>query len=137
MPKLNGIEETCLSVADLERSEQFYRDLFDLAVIAGDARFRALDVAGSQVLLLFLSGGTEQDVQLPGGTIPSHGASGRSHVAFSISAGDLEGWKNLLAERGIVIEGTMTWPRGGMSLYFRDPDEHLLELMTPGVWSTY
>ena len=137
MPKLNGIEETCLSVADLERSEQFYRDLFDLPVIAGDARFRALDVAGSQVLLLFLSGATEQDVQLPGGTIPAHGASGRSHVAFSISAADLEGWKKLLAERGIVIEGTMTWPRGGMSLYFRDPDEHLLELMTPGVWSTY
>ena len=137
MPKLNGIKETCLSVADLARSEKFYRELFDLPVIAGDTRFRALDVTGSQVLLLFLSGGTEQDVQLPGGTIPSHGASGRSHVAFSISASDLEGWKQCLTQRGIVIEGTVTWPRGGTSLYFRDPDEHLLELMTPGVWSTY
>ena len=137
MPKLNGLKETCLSVADLERSEQFYRELFDLTLIAGDARFRALDVAGSHVLLLFLSGGSEQDMELPGGTIPSHGASGRSHVAFSISANDLEGWKKLLVERGVVIEGTVTWPRGGTSLYFRDPDEHLLELMTPGVWSTY
>jgi len=29
------------------------------------------------------------------------------------------------------------WPRGGRSLYFRDPDQHLLELITPGCWSIY
>ncbi len=26
---------------------------------------------------------------------------------------------------------------GGTSLYFRDPDGHLLELVTPGIWSIY
>jgi len=29
------------------------------------------------------------------------------------------------------------WPRGGTSLYFRDPAGHLVELATPGLWSTY
>ena len=29
------------------------------------------------------------------------------------------------------------WPRGGESVYFRDPDGHLLELATPGLWPGY
>src|SRR5262245_63325638 len=33
--------------------------------------------------------------------------------------------------------GEMEWPRGGTSLYFRDPDDHLVELATPGLWSIY
>ncbi|MDZ4820644.1 MAG: glyoxalase, partial [Planctomycetota bacterium] len=29
------------------------------------------------------------------------------------------------------------WPQGARSIYFRDPDGHLLELLTPGFWSIY
>jgi catechol 2,3-dioxygenase-like lactoylglutathione lyase family enzyme len=75
--------------------------------------------------------------ELPGGTIPPHGASGQSHLAFAISADDLEAWKTHLAEHDVALESTVTWPRGGTSLYFRDPDGHLLELVTPGIWSIY
>jgi catechol 2,3-dioxygenase-like lactoylglutathione lyase family enzyme len=32
---------------------------------------------------------------------------------------------------------TRDWPLGGRSLYFRDPDGHLLEVASPGVWSIY
>ncbi|MDF2970539.1 MAG: glyoxalase, partial [Microvirga sp.] len=42
-----------------------------------------------------------------------------------------------LGERKIPIESRVTWPRGGTSLYFRDPDGHVLELATPGLWATY
>jgi len=42
-----------------------------------------------------------------------------------------------LREHGIAIESTITWPRGGTSIYFRDPDGHLLELVTPGIWDIY
>ncbi len=36
-----------------------------------------------------------------------------------------------------AIEGATSWSRGGRSIYFRDPDGHLLELATPGLWSVY
>jgi len=137
MPKLNGIKETCLTVANVDRSESFYREVFDLAVVERDARFRALNVADSHVLLLFARGQTEHPVELPGGVIPPHGASGQSHLAFAISADDLDAWRARLEQRGVAIESVVAWPRGGTSLYFRDPDDHLLELITPGVWSIY
>jgi catechol 2,3-dioxygenase-like lactoylglutathione lyase family enzyme len=38
---------------------------------------------------------------------------------------------------GRALEGRTKWPRGGESIYFRDPDGHLLELATPGLWPGY
>ena len=35
------------------------------------------------------------------------------------------------------MESEVTWPQGGRSLYFRDPDGLLVELATPGLWRNY
>jgi len=37
----------------------------------------------------------------------------------------------------VAIEGRSHWPQGAESLYFRDPDGHLLEVVTPGIWPNY
>jgi catechol 2,3-dioxygenase-like lactoylglutathione lyase family enzyme len=37
----------------------------------------------------------------------------------------------------VPIEGRTQWPRGSTSIYFRDPDGHLLELATPGLWPVW
>jgi catechol 2,3-dioxygenase-like lactoylglutathione lyase family enzyme len=58
-------------------------------------------------------------------------------VAFSIPADELAAWEARLAGAGVEIEGRTRWPRGGDSIYFRDPDGHLLELATPGLWTGY
>ncbi len=52
-------------------------------------------------------------------------------------ASDFEAWQIRLECQGIEILSEVTWERGGRSLYFRDPDGHLLELATPGVWDVY
>ncbi|HEU4699104.1 MAG TPA: VOC family protein [Gemmatimonadales bacterium] len=137
-PPLTGILETALYVADLERAERFYGDLFGFGRLFRDERLSALDVAGKSVLLLFRAGASEPaPIPVPGGTVPPHGAEGRIHLAFAIPAEALAGWEARLEARGIPIEGRVAAPRGGHSLYFRDPDGHLLELATPGLWPTY
>ena len=65
------------------------------------------------------------------GTIPGHDGRGRLHLALSISAQDLDLWRKRLADRGVDIVGEYRWPRGGTSLYIRDPDGALVELATP------
>jgi len=137
MPSLTGILETVLYVDDLERAGAFYERLFDLPLIYSDARVRGYDVARRGVLLLFLRGASLTTVTLPGGTIPPHDGSGPVHIAFSIAADELAAWRERLATHGIAIEGETTWPRGGVSVYIRDPDGHLLELATPGLWKGY
>jgi catechol 2,3-dioxygenase-like lactoylglutathione lyase family enzyme len=42
-----------------------------------------------------------------------------------------------LESEDISVESRVTWRRGGQSLYFRDPDGHLVELATPGIWAIY
>ena len=74
---------------------------------------------------------------MPGGTIPPHDGHGPLHIAFAIEAGELPAWEARLDERGVAIEGRTDWSRGGHSIYFRDPDGHLLELATPGLWAVY
>ena len=74
---------------------------------------------------------------LSGGVIPGHDGDCPTHFAFSIAAADLPAWEARLAAEGIAIEGRMSWPRGGQSVYFRDPDQNLVELVTPGLWAIY
>jgi catechol 2,3-dioxygenase-like lactoylglutathione lyase family enzyme len=59
------------------------------------------------------------------------------HIAFAISAAELPAWEFWLQSKAIPIEEKRQWELGGWSLYFRDPDRHLLELATPGIWSVY
>ncbi len=135
--KPEGIIETALYVADLDRATGFYRDVLGLEVMSRDERFTALSVDGRQVLLLFKRGASLQPMSFPGGTIPPHDGSGPLHVGFSIPASDLPAWEQRLAEHGVTVESRVKWERGGTSLYFRDPDAHAVELLTPGVWAIY
>jgi catechol 2,3-dioxygenase-like lactoylglutathione lyase family enzyme len=137
MPSLNGVLETALYVDDLDRAAKFYEDILELARLTADARFRAYNVGGRNVLLVFQRGSTLETVRMPGGTIPPHDGHGPLHVAFAVAAEELAAWEARLAQHGIAIEGRTRWTRGGESIYFRDPDGHLLELATPGLWAIY
>jgi catechol 2,3-dioxygenase-like lactoylglutathione lyase family enzyme len=136
-PRLTAVLETCLHVEDVERSARFYEGLFGFKRMAGDSRFCAFNVAQGSVLLLFRRGGTLEPVKVPGGVIPPHDGSGHMHFAFAIPDEDLAAWESRLVQFGIPIESRVNWQEGGVSLYFRDPDQHLVELATPGIWPNY
>lgn len=137
MPTIAGVKETVLYVDDLPRAIGFYRDLLGLPVLVEDHRFCALDVNGQHILLLFLRGASTETTTLPGGSIPPHDGSGPLHAGFAIEPSQLGEWERHLTANGVEILSYMNWPLGGKSLYFRDPDGHLLELLTPGVWRTF
>jgi catechol 2,3-dioxygenase-like lactoylglutathione lyase family enzyme len=130
-PKTEGILESSLYVDDLHRSVQFYEKVFGFRVISDfGVRGCAMDAGSRQVLLLFKKGGSRA-IQSP------HDGDGELHVAFAIGAAELSRWEAWLSENGIATEEKRVWELGGVSIYFRDPDRHLIELATPGTWSIY
>lgn len=138
-PPIHGVVETILYTDDLPRATAFYRDIVGLAVMKGDGeRFEALDAGAGRVLLLFKRGGTlEPQPVTSGGVIPPHDGHGPHHIAFAIATQDYELWCARLQDSGVAIESETQWERGGRSVYFRDPDKHLVELVTPGIWPNY
>lgn len=137
MPRISGLLETSLYVEDVERAAHFYEDLFGCKLLERDERFCALSMADLQVLLLFKRGATSAPMAMPGGSIPPHNGGGTLHFALAIPKEDLDAWQKRLEAKGIAIESRVRWPLGGSSLYFRDPDQHLVELATPGIWGIY
>lgn len=133
-PQLNGVLETSLYVESAARSAEFYRRVFGFEVIDSDpsdtlddnVRLCAMRAGDRSVLLLFKKGGT-----------PDTDVRGAIHIAFGISRSDFPAWEDWLARLGIAIESRKQWKYGGEALYFRDPDGHLLEVVTPGVWTIY
>jgi catechol 2,3-dioxygenase-like lactoylglutathione lyase family enzyme len=130
-PKTDGILESSLYVSDVARSIRFYEEIFGFRVIKDfGERGCAMDAGARHVLLLFKKRASRAI------TTP-HDGDGELHVAFAISTSELAKWERWLDERGIAVEEKHTWEEGGTSLYFRDPDHDLLEVVTPGTWSIY
>jgi catechol 2,3-dioxygenase-like lactoylglutathione lyase family enzyme len=137
MPRLDGVLETALYTDDMGRAKAFYEGVLELAPIFSDSRLTAYGIAPRSVLLIFKRGAATETVTMPGGTIPGHDGAGPLHVAFAIGKDELDSWEKHLVSGGVAIEGATSWSRGGRSIYFRDPDGHLLELATPGLWTVY
>lgn len=133
-PQVNGILETSLYVEHPVKSVEFYRRVLGFEPIDTDpkegisdqTRLCAMRAGDRSVLLLFKKDATADT-----------NATGAIHVAFGISRSELPAWEAWLSQRGITIEQRKTWKYGGEALYFRDPDGHLLEVVTPGVWSIF
>jgi len=132
-PPVNGILETSLYVQSAARSAEFYKRVFGFEIIDFDGerlddstRLCALRAGDRSVLLLFKRGAT-----------PDTDASGSIHIAFGIARSEVEARAQWLADQNIPIETRKTWKYGEQALYLRDPDGHLLEIVTPGVWTIY
>ena len=136
MMRVRRILETSLDCDDLPRTAAFYTTLLDVTPMLDSDRLVAIDAGEGTVLLLFKRGAAG-DLETPGGIIPGHDSGGPGHLAFAIDAPALADWESRLDVLGIPIESRVTWERGGVSLYFRDPDNRSVEIVTPGIWPCY
>jgi catechol 2,3-dioxygenase-like lactoylglutathione lyase family enzyme len=128
MPEIKGILETSLYVNDLKVSETFYQKVLGLKTIAAEkGRTVAMQISFTQILLLFKKKASV-DYAVP------HDGDGQLHLAFIIDDDKFESWEKYLLDKEIKIEHRKLTESGGRSLYFRDPDGHLIELATAAVW---
>lgn len=134
-PRTRGVLEACLYAEDLEACKRFYVTVLGLEPFAHEAErhvfFRS---GGQQVFLLFNPERTRWD----GGSVrvPLHGTTGHGHIAFAIDESELDAWRSKLRAHGITLEADIQWPRGGHSLYIRDPAGNSVELATPSLWGS-
>ncbi len=138
----SAILESALYVDDLDAGEAFYRDVMGLDILARVEGRHVFFRCGQGVLLLFDPKRTIEpaapDARLP---VPPHGASGQGHLCFAGTEGEIERWKAHLQAKGVAIEADFHWPssktdepRGGRSIYFRDPSGNSIEIAEPRIW---
>ncbi len=124
------IKENCLYVQDLDRTRAFYEGALGLKVLTQKDGSHVFFRVGDSVLLCFLpeSSAKKQD-------LPSHYGKGNLHLAFEVEEGEYQNWKDELTHKGVPIEHVQSWHQGKKeSFYFRDPDDHLLEILQKGIW---
>ncbi|WP_432409554.1 metallothiol transferase FosB [Wukongibacter sp. M2B1] len=122
--KLKGINHITFSVSDLEKSIEFYKNVFgaDLLVKGervGD-RLAYFDLNG-----LWLALNVEDDVSR------NEIYESYTHISFSIDEEDYVTTLERLKQLDIDLkEGRPRFEEEGKSIYFRDPDGHLFEFHT-------
>ena len=132
---ITGVLETCLYARDLDAAARFYAEVLGLGEIARAEGRHVFFRCGAGVLLLFNPDVTGATPGAVGGVpVPAHGAVGPGHVALAVVEAALPEWRERLAGHGVAIEAEIAWPRGGRSLYVRDPAGNSVELAPRGIW---
>jgi len=126
---IRGVAETVLYADDLVAAARFYANVLGLAVVRQpDDLMAVVRVNPTSVVLLF----NHRSSAVPSRNVPSHGTVGPGHVAFLVDK--LEAWRERLRAAGVPIEREIDWPRGGRSIYVRDPANNSVELMDRDIW---
>ena len=127
--------ETSLYAEDLPAADHFYGSVLGLERIAFVAGRHVFFRCGAGVVLIFNPRNTANEpTTVNGAPVPLHGAHGVGHLALAVADADLPDWRSHLEANGVEIESEVTWPRGGRSLYARDPAGNSVELASPTIW---
>jgi catechol 2,3-dioxygenase-like lactoylglutathione lyase family enzyme len=153
---LTHVLETCLYVKSKPASDTFYQEILGLKPYLSSKRSTIYPL-GKTTLLLFQLGLSSEDIHprnRPEHTIPGHGPSQeivdvmtgedragpklKQHFCLAVnSKEEVEKWEQYLKEKEVEILGVMEWEKGGRSVYFADPDGHVGEIGSRGIWSHY
>ena len=138
-PELSGLVESALFVENLAFACGFYEQVLSLSKIELSEKGCVLRVADQRYLLLVTDEGARRSSETPYGIVPpcavaQRDTAGPGHIAFGIPADAVDSWRERLEKHGIKILSEITWQHGARSMYFRDPDGHLIGLATAGIW---
>lgn len=129
---IKKVVETCVYHSDLHAMKDFYTQVLGLEFISGEPGRSVFLRAGKSMLLIFNPEATRIEAKFP-----PHGVSASSeiHLAFEIHDSEYKSAKELLVQSEVEIEKELEWG-STKSIYFRDPANNLVELITTGAWPT-
>jgi catechol 2,3-dioxygenase-like lactoylglutathione lyase family enzyme len=165
LPQLSHVLETILYTRNIDNAREFYGTLLGLNPIRSITTQRSAGyMLGQTNLLIFALGKTTEDLILdperPENVIPKHGpteevletlmvdsrtskepptTSLRQHYCFAVNTIDeVKQWERYLVEKEVAIPGRMDWKEGSAySVYFTDPDGHVGEIASRGLWPNW
>ena len=125
--KLNGLDHFALNVKDMKRAENFYTQVLGFPVIhrtETNAGLKHIEVdAGNVAIALFES--PDLDLKTTHKTMTD---DGYLHFAFGSSYDQFDATMQALKKDGVIMDGEpRDWGKS-VSVYFRDPDDHQLEI---------
>lgn len=140
-PKLGQIVEVVLYTSNVGKLSAWYKDVFDLEPFEESPFLVGYNLPNDTLLLIFDRTKTTEDRPIEGaGTIPKHGCETGlgQHISFAcVGPEEMDEWEAHFKNKGVEITGTMKWERGGRSIYVKDWEGHVIEIMTRGVWKVY
>ncbi|RSD28770.1 FosM family fosfomycin resistance protein [Mesobacillus subterraneus] len=117
---IKGINHFLFSVSDLERSIDFYRNVFDAKLLVKGKSTAYFDLNG-----MWLALNVEKDI--PRQEIHQS----YTHIAFTIDEGDWDKMNARLKELEVnILPGRERNEKDKKSIYFTDPDGHKFEFHT-------
>lgn len=141
MPSSLGMFEVQLVTRDLGAMTAFYRDALGLSVsledpLRGRTHFR---VGGGQLILALVESEAGASPDWPGlpppllvagdRRGPTPAAHGPIHFAIEIEPNELVASGERLRAAGHDVRGPFRWPGGRRSIYLRDPEGNVAELI--------
>ncbi|MBD3217955.1 MAG: glyoxalase/bleomycin resistance/extradiol dioxygenase family protein [candidate division Zixibacteria bacterium] len=127
-PKLSHVIETGIYIKDLKAAKDFYKDVLGLEPFIEKLERHLFYKIGNTILIIFNPDATMEEHYLP-----PHGARGIGHIAIEIDPEDTDAWREHLKKHDVEILKEASFG-GGVSLYFHDPGQNLIELITKGSW---
>ena len=125
--QLKGLDHFALNVKDMKRAEEFYTKILGFTVIrrsATQAGLKHFEIdAGNVVIALFES--PDLDLKKAHDTMTEEGYL---HFAFGASYKQFDSILENLKQKRVIMDGEpRDWGKS-VSVYFRDPDDHQLEI---------
>ena len=132
MPGITGLDHCAITVADIEKTIAFYRGLFGCEIL-----YEELWRSGKVPIVSIRFGANVinvHDAASPAAPHARRPTPGSADICFRWE-GPLQAAIDLLGEHGVeIVEGPVPRPAAdglvGKSVYFRDPDDNLMELLS-------